>query len=95
MIEKLNIPIENKLTKKISYGLNLDDGWWYKYEHDSRGNVIYFEDSEGDWYKREYDSIGNKIYYETSSGYWSKREYASKGEQIYYETSNGIIKDDR
>jgi len=38
MIEKYNISIKNKLTKKIFYKLDLDDGFWWKYEYDDRGN---------------------------------------------------------
>ena len=34
----------------------------------SKGNVIYFEDSTGYWYKQEYDSNGNEIYYENYNG---------------------------
>ena len=56
---------------------------------DSKGNVIYYEDSNGYWSKREYDSKGKEIYYEDSTGYWSKSEYDSKGNVIYYEDSNG------
>lgn len=41
MIEKYNIPIETKQTKKIHYRLNLDDGFWYEEEFDNSGNVIY------------------------------------------------------
>ena len=36
--------------------------------YDSKGNGIYFEDSNGYWAKREYDSEGNLIYYENSDG---------------------------
>ena len=56
---------------------------------DSRGNEIYYENSDGDWYKKEYDSRGNETYYEDSFGYWSKREYDSRGNETYYENSNG------
>ena len=54
---------------------------------DSKGNVIYYENSTGDWYKREYDSNGNLIYHEASDGYWFKKEFDSKGNLIYYENS--------
>ena len=33
----------------------------------SKGNVIYFEDSTGYWDKYEFDSNGNEIYYENSN----------------------------
>ncbi len=67
MIEKTNIKIENKDTKKISYRLNLEVGYWYKQEFDSRGNETYFEDNDF-WCKRQYDTIGDVIYYESSRG---------------------------
>jgi hypothetical protein len=62
---------------------------------DSKGNQIYFENSNGYWSKQEYDSKGKEIYYETSDGDWSKREYNSEGKQIYFENSYGYIKDNR
>jgi hypothetical protein len=40
---------------------------------DSKGNVIYYEDSEGYWSKGEYDSNGNVIYFENSNGYIDDR----------------------
>jgi len=36
---------------------------------DSKGNCIYFENSNGYWIKREYDSNGKEIYFENSNGY--------------------------
>jgi hypothetical protein len=68
MIDKTNITIENKDTKKISYRLNLEGGYWYKQEFDSRGNETYFEDNEGYWHKSEFNAEGNVIYYESSRG---------------------------
>jgi len=62
---------------------------------DSKGNVIYFENSDGYWIKREYDSNGNRIYYEDSDGGWIKREYDSDGKEIYYESSFGTVIDNR
>ena len=35
---------------------------------DKKGNLIYFEYSNGYWYKREYDSNNNLIYFESSKG---------------------------
>lgn len=58
---------------------------------DSKGNIIYHENSDGYWYKYEYDSKGNQTYYEDSKGYWSKREYDSKGNQICYINSKGMV----
>ena len=96
MIDKLNIPIGNKLTKIIDYKFWLDDSeWWYKYEYDEVGNKTYSETSSGEWYKYEYDTRGNIIYFENYRGYWSKEEYDKWGNLIYLETSKGIIKDDR
>ena len=68
MIDKYNISIEDKLTKKIEYLLYLDDGFWHKNEYNSRGNRIYSESSGGFWYKAEFNTEGNIIYYETSKG---------------------------
>ncbi len=44
------------------------NGYWFKKEYDTNGNLIYIENSNGLWYKREYDSNGNLIYYEDSNG---------------------------
>ncbi len=62
---------------------------------DSKGNKIYWEDSNGYWEKYEYDSEGNRIYLEDSKGYWFKREYDSNGKEIYWENSKGKITDNR
>ncbi len=62
MIEKTNLPIVDKLTKKIEYWLNLDRGFWLKAEYDSRGNEIYYVNSFRNWVKKEYNTIGDKIY---------------------------------
>ncbi len=69
MIEKTNISIDNKDTKKIDYYLNLDIGYWDKEEFNNEGKEIYYETSSGFWYKKEYDTEGNVIYYENSRGY--------------------------
>jgi hypothetical protein len=66
MIEKLNILIQNKDTKKIEYNLWLDEGYWTKSEYNSRGNEIYFKNSRG--------YSANTIYFKNSSnGYKYKR----------------------
>ena len=62
---------------------------------DSKGRIIYFEESDKRWAKYEHDSEGNVIYFETSSGYWSKREYDASNKEIYYETSEGFRLDNR
>ena len=36
--------------------------------YDEKGNLIYFEDSNGFWSKREYDENDNVFYYENSDG---------------------------
>ena len=45
MIDKYNIPIEDKDTKEIKYKLNLGDGYWWKSEHNDEGNLIYYVSS--------------------------------------------------
>ena len=45
MIDKYNIPIQDKNTKIIDYTLYLDSEWWYKSEYDSRGNLTYYVSS--------------------------------------------------
>ena len=62
---------------------------------DSKGNLIYWEQSDGYWVKREYDSKGKQIYWENSTGYWAKYEFDSNGNQIYYENSDGTIYNNR
>ena len=63
--------------------------------YDEKGNVIYFEHSNGYWSKWKYNEKGNEIYYENSNGYWEKWEYDEKGNEIYWENSNGGIIDKR
>ena len=62
---------------------------------DSKGKIIYFEDSTRYWEKHEFDSKGNVIYFEDSTGYWDKYEFDSNGNEIYYENSNEDIEDNR
>jgi len=45
MIEKTNITIEDKNTKKIEYKLNLGDDYWWKSEYNAEGNLIYYVSS--------------------------------------------------
>ena len=63
--------------------------------HDSNGNEIYYEDSNGYWVKREYNSSNNRIYSENSDRYWIKREFDSNNNEVYYENSKGRIRDSR
>ena len=65
------------------------DGFWHKYEYDSKGNETYYEDSGNFWCRTEYDSSGKKTYYENSDGLWYKSEYDSDGEVSYHEASTG------
>jgi len=57
---------------------------------DSKGNQIYWENSDGDWVKREWDSEGNGIYHENSDEYWVKYKWDSDGNRIYLENSEGF-----
>ena len=68
MIDKLNIPIRNKLSNSIEYTLYLDEDYWCKYELDPRGNELYFKNSNGYWVKRDFDSLGGQTYYENEFG---------------------------
>ena len=43
--------------------------------HNSNGNLIYYEGSDGSWVKYEYDDNGNLIYSETSDGDIIDRRY--------------------
>ena len=61
-----SLEIKSKNGKRIY--LENSDGFWSKWEHDSKGNTIYFEISSGFWEKMEYDSEGNQTYYENSYG---------------------------
>jgi hypothetical protein len=79
--------------KTIAQQLNIKE---FPFEiKDSRGNLVYLEDSDGYWRKWECDSHGNQVYYENSEGYWAKWEYDSDGNQVYYEDSDGLIEDIR
>jgi hypothetical protein len=56
---------------------------------DSKGNQIYFEDSNGFWERREYDASGNLTHYEDFFGFWAKKEFDANGDWTYFEDSNG------
>jgi hypothetical protein len=66
-----------------------------KQEYDDKGNIIYYDNSDGNWFKRDYDVNDNELYYENSDGYWYKQEYDVNNNIIYYENSNGHIIDNR
>ena len=58
-------------------------------EKDSRGNKIYYEDSNKSWYKQEFDLNNRVTFYEDSDECWYKKEFDLNSNVIYYETSNG------
>ncbi len=95
MIEKLNIPIRDKLTKKIEYMLWLDEGIWWKSEFDDKDNKIYSQYYDNTWIKRKYDDRGNVIFFKRHNNQWGKLEYNNEADIIYYENSEGYISDDR
>ena len=76
--------IELQGTYKVIYYTT-----WFEV-YDEKGNVIYYENSNGNWAKWEYDEKGNEIYFEDGKGYWYKRKYNEKGNEIYSESSNGF-----
>ena len=57
---------------------------------DAKGNVTYFENSNGYWERREYDANGNLTYHEDSGDYWCRLELDAKGKETYFENSNGV-----
>jgi hypothetical protein len=62
---------------------------------DDKGNIIYFENSDGYWYISQYNSTRNQTYSEDSDGIWWKAEYDSNGNEIYFENSCGTIIDNK
>jgi len=58
-----NLEIRDKNGRAIYF--EKSDGDWLKYEYDSQGKVICWENSMGGWRK---DSEGNEIYFENSNG---------------------------
>lgn len=78
--------------KEIDFNDINPNEYWSKHEYDQRGNVIYFEDSEGYWDKQEYNQNGKYLYRENSDGEWVKYEYDKDGDEIYYEDSTGYTK---
>lgn len=68
MIEKTNILIESKDTKKISYYLDLDCGYWSKWERNTEGKTLYYEDVSGYCCKSEYNTEGKRINVEVNYG---------------------------
>ena len=57
---------------------------------DEKGNLTYYEASNGYWARHEYDKDSNETYCEDSDGSWERREYDEDGNQTYYEDSKGI-----
>ena len=87
-----SLVVKNIFIRQPSEG-NLEefDEEWEKWEYDSRGNELYYENSGGIVRKSkyEYDQDGNLIYHEDPDGKWEKYEYDSNGNKIYYEDSGG------
>jgi len=65
------------------------------YIYDDKGDMIYYERSDGFWGRFKYDDKDNMIYNENSYGYWRKWEYDDRGNKIYTEDSDGDIWDRR
>ena len=82
------IEIKNANGKRTYY--EDSDGYWEKYEYDSKDNETYFENSRKCWYKYEYDDDGNRTYYESGKKCWYKYEYNDDGKETYFESSSGV-----
>ena len=54
-----------------------------------KGNLTYYEDSDGYWNRYEYNENGQVTYYERSNGFWLRCEYDEKDNETYSENSNG------
>lgn len=72
MIEKLNIPIQNKDTIRVEVTMNLGRvslPWkvWSISEYDVYDNPIYYENSTGYWTRSTYKK-GKRVKYENSRG---------------------------
>ena len=85
-----SFPIEIRNAKGNETYLEYSEGFWCRWEYDSRGKVTYNEDNEDNWYKREYDSRGNMTYFEDSNDYFHKCEYDANDNKTYYEDSAGL-----
>ena len=58
-------------------------------EYDSKGNHIYYKNSNGYEAWSEHDSRGKEIHYKDSYGYERWSEYDSNGNMIHYKNSYG------
>ena len=77
-----------RVMKTIAQQLNIKT---FPFEiKDSKGNLIYFEKSNGFWVKYEYDAQGEEIYYENSDNFWVKREFDSQGRVICHKNSDNF-----
>ena len=56
---------------------------------DEKGNLTYYEASNGYWARHEYDKDSNETYCEDSSGYWARHEYDKDSNETYCEDSDG------
>jgi len=57
--------------------------------YDSKGHVVYWEDSTGFWIKRKFDENGNQVYWENSNDFWVRRKFDENRIVVYYEDSTG------
>ena len=56
--------------------------------YDSRGHVVYYEDSDNNWYRYDHDSEGRVTYREDSDNNWYRYDHDSEGREVYYEDSS-------
>ena len=46
-IEELKISLKDKRTKEIRYEYDLEDNYWFRFEYDKHGNMIYMKTHMG------------------------------------------------
>ncbi|MBQ3824906.1 MAG: hypothetical protein II811_02085, partial [Spirochaetaceae bacterium] len=84
--------VGEKVYKEVSVNGEMVSKWLEVVsmaEYDSKGNEIYFKNSNGFERWSEYDSKGNKIHYKNSNGVEEWYEYDSKGNEIHFKNSDG------
>ena len=77
--------VGEKVYKEVSVNGEMVSKWLEVVsmaEYDSKGNEIYFKNSNGFERWSEYDSKGNKIHYKNSNGVEEWYEYDSKGNKV-------------